>query len=179
MDDIDICPPWWPWPWHHRLVVEGPHPEPWKEMPICAQISLQLFRALTIYNMGYRYHDGEARAHIQRLALGQVAELTAKLQPGDAVRSSGNIRLDDDVELCPRWWPWPHHSLGAPAEGPRPEPWDEIPAGGQVSLQMFRALTMFNMGYQYHDGEAQARIQGLAVKQLNELAGQLENAGRE
>ena len=107
--------------------------------------------------------------------------LVSNLQPGDIVSSGGESRLDDDVELCPRWWPWPwpHHALGAPVEGPRPEPWDEIPAGGQVSLQMFRALTMFNMAYQYHDGEAQARIQGLAVKQLSELTGKLENAGRE
>jgi hypothetical protein len=31
------------------------------------------------------------------------------------------------------------------------------------------------MGFQYHAGEAQARIQELAVKQLNELAGNLQN----
>jgi hypothetical protein len=178
MDDIDLCPLWWPWPFRHHfgVSVEGPHPEPWKEIPHGGQISLQLFRALTVYNMGYRYHDKEGQAQIQRLAIGQVRELTAKLQPAEAASTRGG-RSFDDIDLCPPWWPWPwpHRNLGNPVGGPTPEPWKEIPSGGQISLQMFRALTIYNMGFQYHDGEAQARIQELAVKQLNELAGNLQN----
>ncbi len=180
MDDIDLCPPWWPWPFRHHfgVSVEKPQPDPWKEIPQGGQISLQLFRALTIYNMGYRYHEREGQAQIQRLALGQIRELTAKLQPVEATVGSGRqVSLDDDVELCPRWWRWPfpHGPLGNPVGGPTPEPWKEIPPGGQISLQMFRALTIYNMGFQYHDGQAQVRIQEMAVKQLNELAGNLQN----
>jgi len=80
-DDIDLCPPYWPWPWPHRLLtVEGPRPEPWDKIPAGGQVSLQIFRALTIYNMAFQYHDAQARKDLQTLALGQLSTLTAKLQ---------------------------------------------------------------------------------------------------
>jgi hypothetical protein len=41
---------------------------------------LQIFRALTIYNMAFQYHDAQARKDLQTLALGQLSTLTARLQ---------------------------------------------------------------------------------------------------
>ena len=82
-DEYDLCPPYWPWPWPHRFdvgPVEKPQPEPWKNVPLGGQISLQMFRALTIYNMGFQYHDSQARQELQTLALGQLSTLTARLQ---------------------------------------------------------------------------------------------------
>jgi hypothetical protein len=180
MEEIDLCPKWWPWPLHHiPHIVEGPQPEPWDQIPAGGRVSLQLFRALTIYNMGFRYHNEAAQAQIQELALRQVGQLSAKLQdekPGSIRRSGG--RADDDAELCPPYWKWPFPPRRAPlGEGPTPEPWKEIPQGGQISLQIFRALTIFNMGYQYHDEDAQAHIQRLALGQVGELAAKLQKTG--
>jgi hypothetical protein len=174
MEEFDLCPTWWPWPFRHPIphTTEGPHPEPWDEIPAGGRTSLQLFRALTSYNMAYQFHDAEAQAQIQGLALRQVGELSAKLQNEQPGRSRGT-RADDDVELCPRWWPWPWPGPG-PRGGPQPEPWKEIPQGGQISLQLFRALTIFNMAYQYHDEDAQAQIQRLALGQVGELAAKLQ-----
>ncbi len=34
--DIDICPPWWPFPWpgpRRFELVAGPFPEPWRSSP--------------------------------------------------------------------------------------------------------------------------------------------------
>jgi hypothetical protein len=81
-DDIDLCPPYWPWPFPHHFggSLQGPSPEPWDKIPAGGQISLQIFRALTIYNMATQYHDSQARKELQTLALGQLSRLTSKLQ---------------------------------------------------------------------------------------------------
>jgi hypothetical protein len=82
-DEYDLCPPYWPWPGPHRLELgprEGPSPEPWKKIPQGGQVSLQMLRALTIYNMAFQYHDPQARKDLQTLALGQLSTLTARLQ---------------------------------------------------------------------------------------------------
>ncbi len=52
----------------------------------------------------------------------------------------------------------------------------ELPRGAQVSLRMFRALTLYNMAFQYDDKRAQAEMQQLALKQLEQLTGELRQA---
>jgi len=88
----------------------------------------------------------------------------------------------EDIELCPRWWRWPFPPRRFDFKDvtePDPNPWSEIPQGGQISLRMFRALTIYNMAYQYHDREESAQLQKLALRQLEQLTQELQQAGFE
>ncbi len=88
----------------------------------------------------------------------------------------------EDIELCPRWWRWPFPPRRFDFQevtGPDPIPWSEIPVGGQLSLRMFRALTVYNMAYQYHDKEESLQLQRLALRQLEQLTQELQQVGLE
>ncbi len=59
---------------------------------------------------------------------------------------------------------------------PGSHPLEELHPGAQVSLKMFRALTVYNMAFQYQDKEQQAQLQGLALEQLSQLTKELQQA---
>ncbi len=76
--DIDLCPPWWPWPFPPRrdrfLDIEN------LVIPEDARITVNMFRALTIYNMAFQLEDKGAAREMQRLAATQLAEMGQRLQ---------------------------------------------------------------------------------------------------
>jgi hypothetical protein len=172
-DGDDLCPRWWKWPFPHRLTDEhfGPQPEPWRSISLGGQITLKMFRALTIYAMGFQYHDRGERQQLQELALGQLGELQGQLQ--EASRQGGSVAFEEGDDLCPRWWRWPFPHRMDDIGKPEPVPWKEIPAGGQIALKMFRALTVYNMAFQYQDEAQSAELQQVALGQLDQLQGEL------
>ena len=79
MDDVPLCPPWWPdflWWWLHHFPVPNP-PDPWRE------ITLEATEAILVALNGYATASAlepELRAEAQQFHARQIAAAAAKLQ---------------------------------------------------------------------------------------------------
>ncbi len=75
MDEPELCPRWWPWPFHgpHHFEVDG-------RIPDDARATINMFRALTVYNMAFQVEDAGASRDMKQVALKQIQAEMNKLQ---------------------------------------------------------------------------------------------------